>query len=108
MNVLNVGTPFKIWFSILEKGVPKGILDFLLICIVAAALLGFISVTVMFLIWLERKISGHIQTRFGPMRVGWHGWLQPIADTIKLLLKENIVPAGADRIIYFLAPVVVF
>ena len=48
----NMGTPFKIWFSILEKGVPKGVIDFLWMCAVAAALLAFISVTVMFLIWL--------------------------------------------------------
>ncbi len=68
------------------------------------AVLGFISLSAMFLIWWERKVSAHIQNRMGPMIVGWHGTLQPVADTIKLLLKENIVPAGADKFLWWLAP----
>src|SRR5438128_1446817 len=55
---------------------------------------------------LERKGLGRIQNRFGPNRVGPWGILQPVADGLKTLIKENIIPRAADRIVYFLAPVV--
>ena len=58
------------------------------------------------LTWLERKIAGHIQQRLGPMRVGWHGLLQPVADGIKLLTKEDHIPAEADRFLFTLAPII--
>ncbi|MSR61343.1 MAG: NADH-quinone oxidoreductase subunit NuoH [Planctomycetes bacterium] len=68
---------------------------------------AIVSVIAMFGTWMERKVSGHIQCRYGPMRAGWHGWLQPLADGVKLLLKEDLVPKGADRVLYVIAPAIV-
>ena len=74
----------------------------------AAALFVFLSVMVLVLTWLERKALARIQMRMGPMRVGFHGALQPIADAMKLVSKEDILPSWADRRVYWLAPLAVF
>jgi NADH-quinone oxidoreductase subunit H len=56
--------------------------------------------------WLERKALAHFQIRLGPMRVGPHGLLQPVADAIKLMIKEDIIPAEADQFVFWIAPVI--
>ena len=66
-----------------------------------------LSIAVIAMNWLERKILAHMQVRLGPMRVGPHGLLQPIADALKLLLKEDIMPAEADKVVFWIAPFIV-
>lgn len=70
------------------------------------AVVGVLLLAPLPLVWLERKIAGHIQQRLGPMRVGWHGLLQPVADVVKLLAKEDHIPTEADRFLFKLAPVI--
>ncbi|MDH4156841.1 MAG: NADH-quinone oxidoreductase subunit NuoH [candidate division Zixibacteria bacterium] len=69
---------------------------------------GVLCLLALFLVWWERKISAHIQQRFGPMRHGWHGWYQTVADAVKLLQKEDILVTTRDRVVFFWAPVICF
>jgi len=84
-------------------------MDFLVATVLKIALvMGLVLLAVAYLTWLERKVIGDIQVRYGPSRVGRFGLLQPIADGIKLMFKEDIVPANADRLIFCLAPAISF
>ncbi|MFQ5899473.1 MAG: NADH-quinone oxidoreductase subunit NuoH [Candidatus Methylomirabilia bacterium] len=75
--------------------------------IAAFVLLNALVLVVTYLTYLERKFAARMQSRIGPYRVGRpHGWLQPIADALKLMIKEDIIPAMADRPVYNLAPIV--
>jgi NADH-quinone oxidoreductase subunit H len=90
-------------------GLPGWIFDGIWMVVMAAVVTVVILLSVLFLVWLERKISGDIQSRVGPNRVGGRfGLLQTAADALKLLMKEDIIPAGADKIVFVLAPFLVF
>jgi NADH-quinone oxidoreductase subunit H len=70
--------------------------------------MALVAVNALFLIWMERKVSAHMQLRLGPMEVGWHGFIQTVCDALKLMGKELITPEEVDRPVYLLAPIVVF
>lgn len=71
------------------------------------AIAVFGPLTMMYLTWFERKLLGRIQNRIGPNRVGIFGLLQPLADAVKMLTKEDIVPEGADKPVHLLAPIAI-
>jgi NADH-quinone oxidoreductase subunit H len=69
-------------------------------------IINVVLIHVAYVVYFERKVIGHMQARMGPMRVGWHGLLQPIADGIKLFFKEDIMPSAADKPIFYVAPII--
>src|SRR6202162_1016697 len=79
--------------------------NFLLLSLIKAAVIAFILLTTLaYLQWIERKVIGHIQLRIGPYRVGPHGLLQPLADVVKLITKEGVLPSHVNKFFYLLAP----
>lgn len=77
-----------------------------IIIIKIVVVLGVGLLHVAYATYFERKVIGHMQVRLGPMRVGPHGLLQPFADGLKLFFKEDIIPANADKPVFYLAPVI--
>src|SRR5262249_3045447 len=89
------------------KYVHGSLLDLVSMLINMIAILSFAPLLMMYLTWLERKLIARLQDRWGPNRVGPWGLLQPIADGIKMILKEDITPAAADQILHVIAPVMI-
>jgi NADH-quinone oxidoreductase subunit H len=91
------------------NAVIQGTIDFLklywapLLC--GVAIVAILPLIVGYIVLVERKLMADMQARLGPMRVGPHGLLQPIADALKLLIKEDIIPDNADKLVFWLAPV---
>ena len=84
-----------------------GIIDVAWMVVSLLAMFSILSFIVLSLTWLERKALGRLQLRLGPTRTGPMGLLQPLADAVKLILKEDIVPTASDKAIFWIAPVIV-
>jgi NADH-quinone oxidoreductase subunit H len=97
----------KQWILSLLSGMPDGVTIIASILINISALLGVFLTIFALISVLERKILGRMQNRYGPNRVGPFGLFQPVADGIKMLIKEDVVPARADKVVHFLAPILV-
>ncbi|MGA2742701.1 MAG: NADH-quinone oxidoreductase subunit NuoH [Bryobacteraceae bacterium] len=80
-------------------------MNFFLLSLIKAAVVAFVLLTTLaYLQWVERKVIAHIQVRMGPSRVGPHGLLQPLADVIKLITKEDLIPPYVNKLLYLAAP----
>src|SRR6201988_2963338 len=80
-------------------------MNFLILSLIKAAVVAFVLMTTLaYLQWVERKVIAHVQLRVGPRRVGPHGLLQPLADVIKLVTKEDMLLSHVNKPFYFLAP----
>jgi NADH-quinone oxidoreductase subunit H len=107
-TLLSVPT-LKQWFDAFLSRLPVFLQDHsqilmgILLLVAALVVLGGVALYVMAGVFIERKLSAHIQDRVGPFRVGWHGFLQLLVDGVKLGLKEDLCPAAADRPLFVIA-----
>jgi NADH-quinone oxidoreductase subunit H len=86
-------------------GLAPGLINFIMTLLGVLLIAIFVLVVDIFLVWVERKVVARFQDRLGPNRLGPFGLIQPFADVIKLLIKEDITPQGADRVVYNIAPI---
>ncbi len=96
---------YKLWSSF---NLPFFILDIVFYLLITLAVAAFLVFNALFIIYYDRKVAAKFQVRYGPNRVGYKGILQTVADTIKLLIKEDINADKVDKIVFFLAPFLVF
>ena len=100
ININNIISP-ELLAAFIKFGINVLIIILKIVVVLAIGLLHVAYAT-----YFERKVIGHMQVRLGPMRVGPHGLLQPFADGLKLFFKEDIVPAKADKAVFFIAPII--
>ncbi len=109
MDVINgiFGIASQAISSLLAGFLPDWIVAAIMALLAVAAVLVFLILVVMLEVYLERRVMARMQDRWGPNRVGKWGLLQPVADVMKLLMKEDIRPRTADPVVHFLAPIIV-
>ena len=103
VDIINTFVPCAV-----AEGMNPGLATLLSLVIGVVLVATLPLLTVILLIWIERKFAARIQDRIGPNRVGPFGLLQSVADALKMLTKEDITPSGADRVLYNLAPIITF
>ena len=91
---------------LLGWGLAPDLVNFLLKAIGVVVIAVFVLLVDIFLVWMERKVVARFQDRLGPNRIGPYGLFQPVADVIKLLIKEDFTPGGADKVLFNLAPII--
>ena len=90
--------------TFLNSFLPEGLSAFIVIMLKIVAIMLPLILAVAYTTFAERKVIGYMQSRMGPNRVGPKGWLQPIADTVKLMFKEIITPTESSKVVFFIAP----
>jgi NADH-quinone oxidoreductase subunit H len=89
---------------LMDLGVPAGWADLILLLLQWVCIIGIVTLNILILIWLERKVAGFIQMRYGPNRLGPFGVFQTVADAIKLLTKQDMIPSAVDKWVFRTAP----
>ncbi|OIQ59849.1 NADH-quinone oxidoreductase subunit H [Moorella thermoacetica] len=108
MTVEGIFTGIAAYLRGFLAGAPPWVVTLAMGVLYLIGVLAFIFLNALYLIYLERKISAYMQQRIGPNRLGPHGLLQSVADAVKLLGKEDIIPRGADRWVFIIAPILIF